>query len=65
MTKPTPAQIEAEVARQGRIANWGHPAAAEVEERKRFVMGAFATPPAAAEVGEPAVCPHCGKTLNK
>ncbi len=34
MTKPTPAQIEAEIARQGRIANWGHPAAAEVGDDK-------------------------------
>lgn len=47
-------------------------AAAEVEDRKYFVMGAFAAPPAAtgneahraAEVGEPAVCPHCGKAFR-
>ncbi len=52
MTKPTPAQIEAEVARQGRIANWGHPAAAAVGE----------LPSVNWKDGKPySYCPECGR----
>ncbi len=68
MTKPTQVQIEAAawhvctcICQRRCEKLCGHckhkakqilTAAAEVEDRKRFVMGAFATPPAAAEVGD-------------